>query len=1042
MSPAETATDFHTSPSSRLTLWDLCIDRPVMASMIVATLMVLGLFSYRELGVDFFPRVELPNIVVTTTLPGSGPEEIETQVTKVIEEAVNTISGIDELRSTSFEGLSQVVVIFKLDEEPDACAQDVRDRVGRVLSRLPQGIDPPVIEKFASDAHPILSVVVSGEMPIRDLTEFARKQVKEPLESVTGVGQITMVGGREREIHVSVDPMRLLAHRVTAAQVQIALRNQNIEIPGGRVETGSRDLLVRTAGRITRVEDFARIVVVERGSSNILLGDLATITDSQEEARTMARLDGRPAIRLVIRKQSGTNTVQVVEDVREKLGELRGIVPEGVVLEPVQDQSRFIMASFHSVMEHLISGSLLAAFVVFLFLGTLRSTLIAAIAIPTSIVATFTLMRIQDFTLDQMTMLGLTLAVGMVIDDAIVVLENIFRHVDELGAEPIQAAREGTREIALAVLATTASLVVIFVPVAFMPGIVGRFLKSFGLTMAFSVCVSTLISFVLTPPMCAYLLRKSDVETAGGESWIDRYLTSPYGKLLEFSMRHRWLIMLLGLACILSTVPLGQAVSHDLIPHDDQSEFLVDIITEEGTSLARTSEILAEIEAELETYPEVALQLTTIGDKVGAAANEGGIYVGLTPLESREVGQFEVMTRARDYLAKRFPEMRSAVSQVPQLSGGGFREVDMDLSFQGPDLKVLEKTAREVHTLLKGTPGVVDLDTSLSEGKPELVVDVDRARAASLGVDMLELASTLRLLVGGDEEQITRYKDLEKSEEYEVRVRLGESFRNAPEDLQSLPVRARDGLVPLGSVATIRQAIGPTKIERYGRQRQVSVYTNLQGIGLGEAQALVDGKMKALQLPPGYSYGYLGRSKVMKEQQQGFLLAFALSTIFMYIVLAAQFESLVHPVTILLSLPLCVPFGILSLLIMNERMNLYSTLGLFMLFGIVKKNSILQVDYANTLRERGMEMLPAILESNRTRLRPILMTTFTLVAGMLPMALGQGPGAGSRRSMAIVVIGGQTLCLLITLLLTPVAYSLFDEFSNSRFVGWFQEKLR
>jgi HAE1 family hydrophobic/amphiphilic exporter-1 len=1010
--------------------------------MIVATLMVLGVFSYLNLGVGFFPKIDLPNIVVTTTLPGSGPREIETQVTKVIEEAVNTISGIDELRSVSYEGLSQVVVVFKLNRDPDICAQDVRDRVGRILSRLPEGVDSPIIEKFSTDASPVITVVVSGGMPIRDLTEFARRQVKESLESVSGVGQITMVGGREREIHIALDPMRMIALQVTACQIRAALKRQNIEIPGGRVETGSQDILLRTAGRITRVEDFAKVAIQERDGSTIKLGDLATIEDSQEEERSLARLQGIPAISLVIRKQSGSNTVQVIQEVKEKMKELRGMVPEGVKLVLVRDQSRFILASFHSVMEHLISGSLLAALVVFLFLGTLRSTLIAAIAIPTSLIATFTLMKFQDFTLDQMSMLGLTLAVGMVIDDAIVVLENIFRHIDELGADPVQAAREGTQEIALAVLATTASLVVIFVPVAFMPGIVGKFLNSFGLTMAFAVCVSTLISFVLTPPMCAYLLRKSDVETSSNEGWIERFLTAPYVKLLKVSMRHRWLVMVLSFLCMLATIPLVGAVSHDFIPHDDQSEFLVNIKAAEGTPLKHTSEILAQIEAELDGYPEVKILLSTIGEKVGAGQNEGELYVGLSPIENRDSDQFHVMDRIRSFLTERFPELRSAVSVVPQVTGGGFRQTDLDISFQGPELKVLEETAREVHTLLKGIPGVVDLDTSLTEGKPEVVINVDRERAASLGVDLFDLASTLRLLVGGDEEQITRYKDPARSEEYEVRIRLAERFRNSPEDLKILPIRARKSLLPLGSIAKFRQALGPTKIHRYGRQRQVSVYSNLRGVGLGEAQAAIDSRMKAKQLPPGYSYGYLGRSKVMKEQQQGFLLAFSLSSIFMYIVLAAQFESLVHPITILLSLPLCVPFGILSLLLAGEAMNLYSTLGLFMLFGIVKKNSILQVDYANSLRATGMGMLPAILESNKTRLRPILMTTFTLVAGMLPMAIGVGPGAGSRRSMAIVVIGGQTLCLLITLLLTPVAYSIFDEWANARPVRWFWKRLK
>jgi HAE1 family hydrophobic/amphiphilic exporter-1 len=1002
--------------------------------------MVLGGFSFMELGVDFFPKVDFPTVVVTTALPGSGPREIETQVTKVIEEAVNTIEGIDELRSTSFDGLSQVVVVFKLYRNPDIGAQDVRDRVGRVLADLPDGIDPPIIEKFDMDAMPVLNIVVSGAMEIRELTEFAKKRIKENIESVAGVGQVLMVGGREREIHIEVDPTKLIAYGVTTSELKQAIRSQNIEVPGGLVEGLDEDLLVRTVGRIKKVEDFENIVIREVQGTPILLSAVSDCVDSQQEERTMARLNGVNAISLTVQKQSGTNTVAVVEAIKKRLETLRATIPKEIELSVVRDQSRFILASFHSIMEHLILGSLLAGFVVLIFLGSVRTTIIASIAIPTSLVATFTLMHFKGFTLNQISMLALTLAVGIVIDDAIVVLENIFRYIDEEGADPVTAAKEGTGEIALAVLATSASLIVMFVPVAFMPGIVGRFLNSFGLTMAFAIAVSVLISFVLTPPMCAILLRKKpegeSVEKK--EDWIDRFITAPYIWILEKAMRHRWVIVIIGLLCVVATVPLGKAVGKDFIPKDDQSEFLVNIIASEGSSLSKTSRLLGEIEAELRTYESVNILLTTIGEKVGAGTNEGQIYVGMKELEEREMGQFDLMAKTRHFIQKKYPHLRASVSVVPQISGGGMRQVDLDLAIQGPNIQILEESAQEILKLLNGLPGVVDLDTSLSEGKPELEVEVDRIRAASLGVNLLDLAGTLRTLVGGDEEKVTRYKDPEQNEEYEVRVRLAPKFRKNIEDLSVLPIRARSGLLPLGSLATIRRARGPTKIERYGRQRMVSIFANLKGIGLGEAQDLINQRMEKMELPPGYNYSYLGRSKAMKEQQQGFLLAFAMSTIFMYIILAAQFESLIHPITILIALPACVPFGILSLIVTGEMLNLYSTLGLFMLFGIVKKNAILQVDYANTLRERGMDMLPAIMESNKTRLRPIIMTTLTLIAGMLPVAFGQGPGASSRRSLAIVVIGGQVLCLLITLLLTPVVYSLFDEMANSRVVKWAQ----
>jgi HAE1 family hydrophobic/amphiphilic exporter-1 len=1022
-------------------LADVCVDRPVFATMLVSALVVLGIFSYRDLGVDLFPKVDLPNIVITTKFPGAGPEEVESQVTKVIEEAVNTISAIDELRSTSFEGISQVVVVFKLSRDPSDCAQDVRDRIGRIIAKLPDGIDPPVIEKFDPDAAPVLTIVVGSPMPIKDLTEFARKRIKESLESVNGVGQITMVGGRIREIHVRVDPDRLRAYGLTPADVKLALQRQNVELPGGLIETGPRDLMLRTVGRITRVEDFERVVVRETGGVLVYLRDVAVVKDAEQELRTLARLNGQNAVALVVQKQSGTNTVAVVDAVKSRLSGLKSMIPKDMVVTTVRDQSRFILASFHAVMEHLILGGILASLVVLLFLGDFRTTVMVALSIPTSIIATFTVMRLAGFSLNNMTLLALTLAVGLVIDDAIVVHENAFRHMEELGKDRKSAAKDAAAEIGLAVMATTFSLVVIFLPVAFMPGIVGRFLGSFGLTMAFAILVSLLVSFTLTPMLVGQFLKLHGEPGHVQNSLLNRVLEGGYGWMLLHSLRHRWLIVLISVACVLSTPVLMKRVGRDFIPVDDQSEFLVNIRAAEGTSIHETTGILEKIENELRKMPEVDKVLTTIGEQTGAGVNEGQIYVALVDIDKRKINQFALMGKTREFLKKTFPKLVFTVGVVPALSGGGFKQTDLQLTFQGPELEKLKKYSQEIMQLLKDTPGVVDLDTTLRFGKPEVRVEVDRPRAASLGVDVFNLASTLRTLVGGDEELVTRYKDTKVGEEYEVRVRLEEKYRKSPEQVARLPIRARDGTLTIGAIAVVREASGPTQIDRYGRQRQVSILANLQGIGLGDAQERVDERLRMMTFEPGYSYGYLGRSKTMREQNTGFLGAFLLSTIFMYMILAAQFESFIHPVTILLSLPLCIPFGILSLILVGERMHLWSTLGLFMLFGIVKKNSILQVDYTNTLREQGYDRLKAIMQANMTRLRPILMTTLTLIAGMLPMAWSTGPGSGSRRGMAIVVIGGQALCLLITLLLTPVAYSLFDDIANSRVAKWFRNLL-
>ena len=1021
---------------------ELCIDRPVFATMLVMALVVLGLFSYSALGVDLFPKIDFPTMVITTRLPGAGPEEVETQITKIIEEAINTVEGIDELRSQSFEGVSLVIVAFKLHREISEAAQDVRDRIGRVVSKLPQGIDSPVIEKFDPDASPVITLVVSSMRPIQELTRIARKQVKEALESVSGVGQINVIGGQEREIHVNLDASKLKAHGVTSLEVKQALQRQNVELPGGLVETGPRDLVVRTMGRIARPEEFARVIVREIGGSLIRISDLGTVQDTREEQRTMARLDGVNAISLVVQKQSGTNTVQVVQEVKQRLDTVLQTLPSDVKVQVVRDQSTFILGSFHAVMEHIVLGAILASLVVLLFLGDLRTTAMVALSIPTSIISTFTLMYWEGFTLNQLSLLALALAIGLVIDDAIVVHENAFRHLEDLHQERRQATRDAVREIGLAVMATTFSLVVIFVPVAFMPGIVGRFLKTFGLTMVFAILTSLLVAFTLSPTLCAHFLKlrpKKEGEK-GRRSWYERAIADPYLAMLTWSMNHRWTIVIISIVCVMATVPLMAIVGKDFIPSEDRSEFMVTVKAAEGTSLSTTAGILTRLETEIRKLGEIRLLFTTIGESQGAQVNEGQIYVGMTDLGKRKITQLALMKQTRELLASKFPELRTSVSLVPDFSAG-FKQVDLNLTFQGPDLNELRKYSQTILDTIKGTPGVVDLDTSLNFGKPEVRVVVDRSRAANLGVDPFDVASTLRTLVGGDQEQVTKYKDEAEGEEYEVRVRLAEPFRNQPGQIAGLPVRARDGTLTLGSVADVREGLGPTEIDRYNRQRQVAIFANLQGIGLGEAQDLIDSKIKSMELKPGYSYAYLGRSKAMKEQQQGFKMAFILSALFMYMILAAQFESFVHPLTILLSLPLAIPFGVLSLVIAGERMHLFSTLGLFMLFGIVKKNAILQIDYSNTLRHRGMPRLKAILEANHTRLRPILMTTLTLVAGMIPMALGAGPGSGSRRAMAIVVIGGQSLCLLITLLLTPVAYSLFDDLANSRVVKRLQKLL-
>lgn len=1016
-------------------LVELCIRRPVAATMAIAFLVVLGLFSYRELPVDLFPNIDFPIVVVNTTLKGASVEEMESSVTKVIEEAVNTIEGIEELRSTTKEGLSHVVVIFQLERNREAAAQDVRDKVAAITSKLPPGTDPPLVMKFDVDASPILSIAVGGKRSLREVTEIARKLIKEDLETLSGVGSVSLVGGLERSINVEIDAKRLAAYGLSLAQVRSALRAQNLELPSGHVDQGSRELTLRTMGRLQRVEDFQSLIVGNVQGRPIVLKDVATIHDGFVEPRTIARLDGEPAVSLLLRKQSGTNTVEVIERVKQRLAEIKHILPSDLQMQIVRDHSRFIKKSIEEVQFHLVLAAVLVSLTVLLFMANLRATLIAAVAIPTSIIATFTLMRWLGFTLNNITMLGLVLATGIVIDDAVVVLENIFRYAEEKGIPPRQAASEATREISLAVMATTLSLVVIFLPVAFMSGRVGRFFNSYGITVACAILVSLLISFTLTPMLCARFLKVNPQNRAKTRTRrVYAAIDHGYGQLLRWSLQHRWVVVLLSLITVGSTVPLFRLVGKDFLPQDDQSEFEVIVQTPEGYSLQRTEATLQELEERLRSLPHVTHLLTTIGDATGTLrAGEGpvtqaAVYVQLTDLALRKVSQRTIMERARALLND-FPDLRASVQHVNLFMGGGQRYTEIEIDMTGPDIEKLQQYSERLMQGMRATPGIVDVDTTLSVRQPELRVHVNREKASEFGIRIEDIASTLRTFVGG--EPVTKFK--EGQDQYDVWLRARREDRTDPTSVANLSVSAPNGaLVKLANLADLQEDLGPAQIDHFRRQRKVTIVANLQGLALSEAIQRIEHLIAGLDLPPNYQVDFGGRAKALGETGTNFTIAFLLSLIFMYMILAAQFENLLHPITILLALPLSVPFALASLLALGETLNIYSVLGLFMLFGIVKKNGILQIDYTNTLRAQGMERDAAILAANHVRLRPILMTTVMLVAGMIPIALGQGPGSATRASMAKVIIGGQALCLLLSLLLTPVAYSLFDDFGKLR----------
>jgi HAE1 family hydrophobic/amphiphilic exporter-1 len=1027
-----------------MTIWDICIRRPVFTTMLVCAPVVLGLVSYGRLGVDLFPNVDLPVVVVTTTLRGASVEEMESSVTKPIEEIVNTISGIDELHSTTKEGLSQVTIQFVLEKDGAVAAQEVESKVRTILSQLPVGTDPPIIDRFDIDASPIMTIAVSGKRDLREITEIARKQIKEDLETLPGVGAVVMVGGRQRAIQVYVDPNKLLKYdKLSIEDVRRALMRENQEQPGGRVTRGPREEVLRVMGRVETPDKFAKLIVGNRNGQPICIEDVGWVEDSFEEPRGLSRLwvrsqsetatngEGDTAVSLVIQKQSGMNTVQVVDRVRQRLEQIAPLLPADIHYEIIRDQSRFIKNSIEEVKVHLILAAILVSLTILLFIRDWRTTIIATLAIPTSIVATFALMDALNYTLNNITMLGLILAIGIVIDDAVVVHENIFRHMEEYRRSAWEAASSATREIALAVVATTLSLLVIFIPVAFMGGRVGRFFNSFGVVVGFAILLSMGVSFTMTPMLCARFLKLETAHKTSKSGFIWRAIEGTYAAILAWSLRHRWVIVLVTVLVFLSTPILFQWVGLEFVPRDDQSEFEVAITLPEGYSLARADQAFQEIESRLRKLRGVTHTFTIIGDTTGRVAKgqgevtSGTIYVRLLDLRQRRYSQFDVMAEARQILAD-YPDFRAAVQDVSAFQATGYRQVMIDLNLRGPDMKKLEEYSQQIADWMRSRGYFVDVDTSLSLKKPELRLRPLRERASELGVSIQVLASTVNVLVGG--EPVSKYK--EQDEQYDVWLRADPRFRLDEETIAQMTVPStRDdvGVVRLNNVVNFESAEGANSIDRFSRQRQVVISANLENRAIGDAVKDLSQHLNTIDLPPDYRWEFVGRAKLLAESNQNFLIAFVLSFIFMYMILAAQFESFVHPITILLALPLTIPFSLVSLLLLRTSLDIYAMFGLFMLFGIVKKNGILQVDYTNVLRAQGLERDEAILQANRTRLRPILMTTVMLVAAMIPMALGQGPGAASRAGMAKVILGGQSLSLLLTLLVTPVAYSLWDD---------------
>jgi hydrophobic/amphiphilic exporter-1 (mainly G- bacteria), HAE1 family len=1014
----------------------LCVRRPVFATVLILVLVVFGVFGYLKLGLDRYPKIDFPIITVTTRQPGSAPLEIEREITDKIEEAVNTINGIDELRSVSSEGISQVFVTFVLEKDVDVAAQDVRDKVNRILPELPRDIDQPTVEKLDPDATPILTIAVSAPPPatIRDITEYCDKVLRRRLETVNGVGQVMLVGGQARQINVNLDPMKLRAHRLTVADVARALESQNLQMPSGSMKVGPEEYTLRTLGRVQSMKEMDAITVANRDGRTITIGDLGHSEDSTEETQSASVYgeghNDTPCVLLNIRKQSGTNTVEVANLLKERLEALRSTMPKGYEVQITRDQSVFIRTAVETVEEHLLIGGGLAAIIVFLFLANVRATIIAALAIPTSIIAAFAIINYMGFTLNSLTLLALTLSVGIVIDDAIVVMENIFRFIEEKKYTPYEAAIAATGEIALAVMAITISLVAVFLPIAMMEGIVGRFLKSFGVTMAATIMVSMLVSFTLTPMLAARWFKKPKGKSHAGDSKNQPFyhaIEAVYMVMLRFSLRHRWLIVLATAACMATLPLLFRVLPMNFIPDEDSSEFQISIQAPEGTTLEKTLVRVAQLARDIRTLDGVRYTTASVADTEQRNPYQGTVYVRLVNIADRTYGQLEMMQFVRENVLTKpeYADLRPSVTPVSFISGGGMSAASVQYMIGGPDIDKLEQYAKAVMGELRKAPGVVDVDSSLSLGKPEYGIQPDRPKAAQLGVSIADISNTLRLLVAGD--KVSDYTD--QGEQYEVHVRALPEARNRLEELKMATVpSSKFGMVPLEDVVRFERGKGPAQVNRVGRTRQVTVSANLKP-GTSEQGVLdvINEVTQKLDMGPEYTTGLLGKSKEMARAFKAFFWAFVLAFVFVYLCIAAQFESWLHPITILLSLPLTLPFALLSLFLFRQSINIFSLLGILVLFAVVKKNSILQIDHTNQLREGGMPKFDAIMQANRDRLRPILMTTVAFVAGMIPTLISNAEGSAVNKAISGVIVGGQTLSLLLTLLAVPVAYSLFDD---------------
>lgn len=1016
----------------------ISVKYPVFTIMMMISLMVLGLASWKRMTVEEFPNVDFPFVVVTTQYAGASPEAVESDITKKLEDQINTISGIKQITSRSSEGFSMIVAEFNLDTSSALAAQDVRDKIAPVTAQFRDEIDTPIVQRYDPSSSPIMSVVFeSNSMSLAQLSSYVDKRIVPQLKTVSGVGNVNLLGDAKRQIRIKILPEQLQSYGIGIDQVINTLKNENIEVPAGTLQQKNSELVVQIQSKVIHPLAFGDLVIANKNGSPIFLKQVATIEDTQAELQSSAFYNGRTAVSVDILKSSDANVIQVVDKTYQTLEKLKTQMPAGLNYKVVADSSKGIRASIKDVTRTIIEGAALAVLIVLLFLGSFRSTVITGLTLPITLLGTLTFIWAFGFSINMMTLLALSLSIGLLIDDAIVVRENIVRHT-ELGKDHVTAALEGTKEIGLAVLATTLTIVAVFLPVAFMGGLIGRFFYQFGVTVSTAVLISMFISFTLDPMLSAHW--KDPVKKKN--NWLQRFfnhisnvldrLTHVYEKLLKLALRFRFITVIIAIVSLFAALGLSKLIGTEFVPTPDKGEVRIQFETPVDASLEYTQAKLHQVDKIIRQFPDVVSTYGVVNSEVDSGKNHAGLGVTLKPKQERSSDLNTLNNEFRDRLQSVAGIRVTSVAAAQDSVSGGQKPIM--ISIKGSDLNELQKISDRFIAEMEKIKGVVDLESSLKEPKPTLGIHINRVLASDLGLSVSQIANVIRPLIAGD--NVTTWEDRD-GENYDVNVRLNENKRMLPQDVQNLYLNSnktnatgQNILVPLSAVATTEEKLGASQINRRDLEREVLIEANTSGRPSGDIGQDIDKMQKAFKLPAGYTFDTQGANADMAESAGYALTAITLSIVFIYIVLGSQFNSFIHPAAIMTSLPLSLIGVFLALFLFKSTLNLFSIIGIIMLMGLVTKNAILLIDFIKKAMDQGTSRYDAILQAGKTRLRPILMTTSAMVMGMVPLALGLGEGGEQSAPMAHAVIGGVITSTLLTLVVVPVIFTYLDDLKN------------